>query len=271
MDAKDTIVFDLETKKSFDDVGRENHHLFGVSALCAYSYAADKFYAFEEHELKHFEEMLAKAGLVIGFNIKGFDLPVLKPHVALNLDALPVLDMMDAVVEGAGFRISLDNLCQTTLGAKKSAHGLDALRWYKEGKMDEIKKYCTDDVRLTRDLYEFGKTNGYVMFLSRDALGKVSIPVKWGARPPENVRQTLEEGLKKRESVEIDYLTRSSDTPDPLRKTRLVDIYKMDSDFFEGYCHLRKGLRIFKVDRVLQVKLSGKNYKVASDLQTKLI
>jgi len=271
MDAKDTIVFDLETKKSFDDVGRENHHLFGVSALCAYSYNSDKFYAFEEHELKHFEEMLAKAGLVIGFNIKGFDLPVLKPHIALNLDTLPVLDMMDAVVEGAGFRISLDNLCQTTLGAKKSAHGLDALRWYKEGKMDEIKKYCTDDVRLTRDLYEFGKTNGYVMFLSRDALGKVSIPVKWAGAPDADVSRILAEALKERKTVEIDYLTRSSDAPDPLRKTRLVDIYKMEGGLFEGWCHLRKGLRIFKIERVLAAKLTPDKYKIAADLQTKLL
>ncbi|MBI4059764.1 ribonuclease H-like domain-containing protein [Candidatus Giovannonibacteria bacterium] len=268
----DTIVFDLETKRDFAEVGgRENLEKLEVSVLCAYSYLADKFYAFEEKDLPSFEKMLGAAGRVVGFNIKGFDLPVLAPYLKLNLTALPVLDMMDDVVEGVGFRVSLDNLCQTTLGAAKSAHGLDAVKWYREGKMEEIKKYCTDDVRLTRDLYEFGRKNGHVLFLSRDAAGRIAIPVRWSFEIPQNVRQVLSEALQKKFSVEIDYVTRSSDSLAAARNARLVDIYKLDDDFFEGYCHLRKSPRIFKIERVLAARLTTLPYELPGEAQTKLL
>ena len=270
----DTIVFDLETKKDFAEVGgREHLEKLEVSVLCAYSYLSDKFYAFEEKDLGRFETMLASAGKVIGFNIKGFDLPVLRPYLKLDPLALPVLDLMDEVVSGVGFRVSLDNLCQTTLGAAKSAHGLDAVKWYREGKMAEIKKYCTDDVRLTRDLYEFGKANGHVLFLSRDQAGRVAIPVRWGALGARDggLKKILEEAFARKKRVEIDYVTRSSDRPDPLRKTRLVDIYKLDGDFFEGFCHLRKSPRIFKIERVLAAKLTALPYEIPGEAQTKLL
>src|SRR3989344_4509740 len=182
MEAGD-IVFDVETKHSFDEVGgRTFFDKLGVSVVGAYVYGKDEYVAFEEHELSKFEELLLKAERVIGFNIHHFDLPVLKPYLSLNTKTLPTLDLMDAVEKGVGFRVSLDNLSETTLGARKSGDGLQALRWYKEGKIEEIKKYCLKDVELTRNLYEFGLKNGHILFYSRDAGGRVAIPVSW-SRP----------------------------------------------------------------------------------------
>ncbi len=268
----DTIVFDLETKKEFAEVGgRDKFDLLGVSILSAYSYNRDKFFSFEEKDLGHFEKMLSEANLVIGFNIRHFDYPVLAPYVKIDTKTLPTLDLMDEVVANAGFRVSLDNLCQTTINAKKSAHGLDAIKWFREGKIDEIKNYCTDDVRLTRDLYEFGKKNGYVTFFSRDQMDKISIPVKWRMDEAQNVRQVLNEALSARKSVEIDYITRAAESSNTLRNTRLVDIYDIGPDSFEGFCHLRGGLRVFKIDRVLKAKLTLNNYNTEADLQGRLI
>jgi len=182
MEAGD-IVFDVETKRSFDEVGgRTFFDKLGVSVVGAYVYGEDKYCAFEEHEVSKFEELLRNAGRVIGFNIHHFDLPVLKPYLSLNTKILPTLDLMEAVEKGVGFRVSLDNLSETTLGARKSGDGMQALRWYKEGKIEEIKKYCLKDVELTRNLYEFGLTNGHILFYSRDVGGRVAIPVAW-SRP----------------------------------------------------------------------------------------
>ena len=189
MEAGD-VVFDVETKRSFDEVGgRTFFDKLGVSVVCAYVYGEDlpagkagKYWAFEEHEISEFEKLLLKAERVIGFNIHHFDLPVLKPYLTLNTKTLPTLDLMDAVEKGVGFRVSLDNLSETTLGARKSGDGLQALRWYKEGKIEEIKKYCLKDVELTRNLYEFGLKNGHILFYSRGAGGRVAIPVAW-SRP----------------------------------------------------------------------------------------
>src|SRR3989344_5866265 len=203
------IVFDIETQKSFDEVGgRDYFDKLGVSVVAAYVYGDDKYVAFEEHEIPEFERLLKSAGRVIGFNIHHFDIPVLQPYISWDLKELPTLDLMDDVERGAGFRISLDNLCTETLGAKKSADGMQALRWYKEGKIEEIKKYCIKDVELTKSLYEYGAKNGKVMFFSRDSRSRIALPVRWGAEAVISVRSILKDGLDKRKSVEIEHVSR---------------------------------------------------------------
>lgn len=173
------IVLDLETKKSFQEAGgRDRHHLLGVSVAGVYSYRDDSWRAFEEHELGELEVVLQNADRIIGFNIRDFDLPVLAPYVHTPIRDFPILDLMRAVEEALGFRMALANLVAHTIGAAKSASGLDALQWWKEGKIDLIKEYCLQDVRVTRDLYEFGKQHGHVFCKTRD--GRImKIPVAW--------------------------------------------------------------------------------------------
>jgi len=173
------VVLDLETKKSFQEVGgRDRHHLLGVSVAGVYCYRDDSWRAFEEHEIGALEALLASADRVIGFNIRDFDLPVLAPYLRRAVKEFPTLDLMRAVEEALGFRMALANLAAHTIGAAKSGSGLDALQWWKEGKIDLIKQYCLQDVRVTRDLYEFGKQHGHVRCQTRD--GRiVKIPVAW--------------------------------------------------------------------------------------------
>ncbi len=174
------VVFDIETKKSFDEVGGKAHFdKLGISVVGAHTSQDDKYYAFEEHEIPEFEKMIKGARMVIGFNIHHFDLPVLQPYVGLDLKILRTLDLMDDVEKGAGFRISLDNLSETSLGARKSGDGMQALRWYKEGRIEDIKKYCLKDVELTKKLFEYGQKNGHVLFYSKHTGGRVAIPVSW--------------------------------------------------------------------------------------------
>lgn len=174
------IVFDIETKKSFDEVGgKSNFDKLGISVVGAHVSGEDRYYAFEEHEIPQFEKMLQGARRVVGFNIHHFDIPVLQPYIGWSLKNLKTLDLMEDVEKGAGFRISLDNLSETTLGAGKSGDGMQALRWYKEGRIEDIKKYCLKDVELTKALWEYGKKNGHVLFYSRSSSGRVAIPVSW--------------------------------------------------------------------------------------------
>lgn len=179
MDAGD-VIFDIETQKSFDEVGGQSHfEKLGVSVAGAYLYGPNEYLTFEEHEIPAFEKLLQNAGRVIGFNIHHFDLAVLQPYISWNLKNLPTLDLMDDVKKSLGHRLYLDSLAEATLGVRKSGSGLQALRWYKEGKMDEIKKYCLKDVEITKNLYEFGIKNGHVLFYSRGAGGRTAIPVAW--------------------------------------------------------------------------------------------
>lgn len=176
----DIIVFDLETKKSFEEVGGKNNlKELGVSVLSAYSYNQDKFFVFEEKELPDFEKLLRQAKLVVGFNIRDFDLPVFSPYTFLNLKHLNILDLLDDIAEAAGFRVGLNNLAQATLGLEKIASAIEALRWYQEGRIKELKDYCLQDVRLTKELFDYGRKNGQVFFVSKKTNEKTAVPVLW--------------------------------------------------------------------------------------------
>ncbi len=113
-----------------------------------------------------------------GFNILNFDYPVLKAYTNERLNDLPSLDLLDDLYNKLGFRVGLDALAEATLGKNKSADGLQAIEWFKQGKIEELIAYCRDDVAVTKALYEFGRDNGYVQF--RDKFGRAKqVRVSW--------------------------------------------------------------------------------------------
>ena len=179
----DTLVLDLETQKSFDDVGgRGNLHLLRVSVVGLYSYQQDRFRTFTEWDTPSMRGLLEDASLIIGFNIKRFDYPVLEPYMKKSLKDLPTLDIMEEVQRALGHRLSLDSLVKATLGEGKTGHGLDAIRYFREGDLEKLNSYCLADVRLTRDLYEYGKRHGKILYEKGGALR--DIPVTWGKPAP---------------------------------------------------------------------------------------
>ncbi len=257
------LVFDVETKKEFAEVGGyRNIHMLGVSIAGAYDYAQDKFWAFEESELGQLEDLMAKAELIIGFNIKHFDYPVLQPYFKkINLAGLPTLDIMAELEQVLGFRIGLDALGQSTLGEQKSSHGLEALQWFREGKIEEIKKYCIQDVKLTRDLYEYGLRHGSLMVDTRNN-GLKAVPASWGA--PEsvgNIRAILSQAFHNKEVVQIDYVSTKPEDGETARKIRNIEIYSIKGDTVEAYCHTRQDMRHFKLYRILDAKVIGFNHQ----------
>ncbi len=181
----DTLVIDVETKKSFAEVGGDrNVRALGVSIAGVYSYGRNEFTAFEEHELPALGEMLKRAGHLVGFNIKGFDIPVLEPYFSrAHFLRFSVIDIFEDAVRFLGHRVGLDTVAKATLGMGKSGHGLEALQWFREGRVEEVKKYCLDDVRLTRDVYEYGKKHRHILFESRTDGKAHSIPVSWDESP----------------------------------------------------------------------------------------
>lgn|SRR5574341_27343 len=173
------IFFDLETQHSFQEVGgRENTRLLRVSVAVTFSTAANAFKAYTEKDVAALIADLKAAERVIGFNLLQFDYQVLKYYTQERLSDLPTLDLLEDVYNKLGFRVGLDALVNATLGANKSADGLDAIRWFREGKIDQLIAYCRDDVTITRQLFESGRDNGCVYFIDRDGQRK-KINVAW--------------------------------------------------------------------------------------------
>jgi DEAD/DEAH box helicase domain-containing protein len=163
------LFFDLETQRTFDEVGgRRNIRKLGLAAAVTYSTADDVFHRYTEETVADLIADLKGADLVVGFNVLRFDYEVLGAYTDDPLaDIIPTVDMLDHIHKRLGFRVSLDNLAQTTLHAAKSADGLQAVRWYKEGRIQEVLDYCQQDVEVTRQLYEYGRKHKHVKFRDR--------------------------------------------------------------------------------------------------------
>ncbi len=172
-------VFDIETQLSAREVGGWHRaDLMRVSCVVLYDSKDKVFHEYLEPQVEDLIAHLQRLGLVIGFNIKKFDYRVLSGYSDFDFHSLPTLDLLENVHARLGFRLSLDHLAKETLATPKSADGLQALRWWKEGKIREIVDYCIKDVEITRDLYLFGREHRYLVFKNK-AEQTVRVPVSW--------------------------------------------------------------------------------------------
>ena len=172
-------VFDLETQRSAAEVGGWHRaDLMKISCAVLYDSRQDCFMDFMENQVERFIERLQTFDLIVGFNIKRFDYQVLKGYSDFNFQNLKNLDILEEVKNYLDFRLSLAHLAAATLGESKSADGLQALRWWQQGRILEIIQYCRQDVKITRELYRFGRDNGFLIYQDRSGK-KVRIPVDW--------------------------------------------------------------------------------------------
>ncbi len=172
-------VFDLETQRSAQEVGGWHRaDLMKVSCAVLYDSEAQVYHEYLEKDMPRFVEHLKQYDCVVGFNIRRFDYKVLSGYSDFDFGKLPTLDLLEEIHKQLGYRLSLDHLAKITLGSKKSADGLQALRWWKQGKIREIIDYCRQDVRITWEIYCFGNENGYLLFQNK-AGNTVRVPVSW--------------------------------------------------------------------------------------------
>ena len=172
-------VLDIETQRSAEEVGGWHRaERMGVSCAVLYDSKTDSFYEFVEGQIPGLMAHLKGMGMVVGFNIKRFDYRVLSAYTDTNFRQIETLDILEQVKNQLGYRLSLDHLASITLNTGKTADGLDALKWWKMGKMAKIIDYCRSDVAITRDLYRFGQKHHYLLFRNK-AKKVVRLPVRW--------------------------------------------------------------------------------------------
>ena len=77
-------------------------------------------------------------------------------------------------------------MSQSTLGCGKTADGLDAIKWWRQGRKLDVARYCCFDVKVTRLVHEYGMAHGEVFY--QDRLGrKQRVAVDWGVPARERV------------------------------------------------------------------------------------
>jgi DEAD/DEAH box helicase domain-containing protein len=171
--------FDLETQRLAGEVGGwGNKHLMRLSVGVVYDSREGRYFSYREPDHQALITHLQQFDLVIGFNVKSFDYAVLRGYSSFDFAALPTLDLLEEIYECLGYRLSLDHLAQKTLGVQKSADGLQAVQWFREGQWELLTSYCRKDVEITKSLFEAGQTQGHVLFENKSGQ-KVRCPVNW--------------------------------------------------------------------------------------------
>jgi DEAD/DEAH box helicase domain-containing protein len=170
------VVLDVETKYTFREFSDPKKLEVTVAVL--YDYKNNSLSSFFKKDLNKLFSILESASYVIGYNINSFDMQVLQAYYPGDVIHFKTFDILDDIRKILGKRLALNDVVYATLGKKKSGHGLQAIELYKEGKLEELKSYCMDDVRLTCELFDYGIRNKNIYYLNEN--GKTEIKVDWG-------------------------------------------------------------------------------------------
>ncbi len=186
------IVFDTETSNIFSETGVNDPASLDLSVVCIYDSTTDEYTSYLQKDLPKLWPIMEKADLLIGFNSDHFDIPLLNKYYAGDLGKLKSLDLLKEVRASLGRRIKLDTLAEATLGKGKIGHGLDATRWWKEGKFDLVIKYCIDDVRITKEIYEYALKHHHLKYRDGQTIKEIPLDTShWEQADEAKITHTL--------------------------------------------------------------------------------
>ncbi len=189
------IVFDIETQNIFQDVGSSNPADLDISIVCIYDYETNAYDSFLQEDFPRLWAILDKADLLITFNGEYFDIPLLNKYYKKSgfgdLKDIRSLDIFKEIKNTSGRWLKLDNIAIGTFGISKSGDGLDAVKWWREGEIEKIRKYCLDDVKITKDVYDYALKNKKLLFKQGPFVKEIKLDVSNWEMEPEAKTQSL--------------------------------------------------------------------------------
>ncbi|MBI2475704.1 MAG: ribonuclease H-like domain-containing protein [Candidatus Taylorbacteria bacterium] len=186
------VTFDTETSNLFQDVGSNDPSKLALSVVCIHDSETDSYASFMEEDLKKLWPILEKTDLLIGFNSDHFDIPLLNKYYPGDLTKIKSLDLLKEVRASLGRRIKLDDLAEATLGKKKLGHGLEAIVWWKNGEKDKVVKYCLEDVKITKEIYEYARARKHLKYREGNVVKEIPLdPSGWENLPEQTLTHTL--------------------------------------------------------------------------------
>ncbi len=173
------ITFDIETKNIFQDVGSNDPADLDISVICIHDSAKgdgpEAYSSYLEADFPKLWPILEQADILITWNGDHFDIPLLNKYYPGDLANIKSVDLMREVQKTLGRRLKLDSVGEATLGRNKSGHGLDAIEWWRNGEIEKLIRYCIEDVRLTKELYDFAMTNKKLMYKEMGVLKDIKL------------------------------------------------------------------------------------------------
>lgn len=158
------ITFDIESISDSNVRGHIDVNEQELTVVAIHDSETGEYSSFFKEDLPRLWPILERADQLIGFNSDTFDIPLLNRYYPGDLSHIRSLDLLSEVQKVLGRRIRLQSLAEATLGKGKKGDGLKAGEWWKEGKKDKVAEYCIEDVRLTRELYEYAMKHGVLKY-----------------------------------------------------------------------------------------------------------
>jgi DNA polymerase elongation subunit (family B) len=175
------IVFDIESSNFHNDIEK-----IELALVAIYNSETNEYSTYIESELNKLWPILERADILIGFNSDHFDIPVLDKYYPGDLTRIKSLDILKVIKESYGRRMKLDQLAEGTLGKKKSGHGLDAVKWWKAGEVEKVRAYCIDDVKITKEIYDYALANQKLIFKEGKELKEIPLNTSAWETPSNN-------------------------------------------------------------------------------------
>ena len=174
------VTFDIETSNLFQDVGSNDPSKLALSVVCIHDSETDSYSSYLEEDLGKLWPILEKTDMLIGYNSDHFDIPLLNKYYPGDLSKIKSLDLLKEIRASLGRRIKLDDVAEATLGKNKTAHGLEAVVWWRNGEKDKVVKYCLEDVKITKELYEYALKNKHVKYREGTVVKDIKLdPSNW--------------------------------------------------------------------------------------------
>lgn len=186
------IVFDIETRNTFNEVGSRDPAALDLSIIVVYDYETDKYYSFLQEELPQLWKLIENADMLIGYNSDYFDIPLLNKYYPGDLTQIKSLDILAEIRKSINKRVGLDAVAAGTLGSNKTAKGLEAVAWWQQGEIEKIRQYCIADVRITKEIYDFAMRNNYLRYKIMNDLQQFPIDTtNWEKKQDTTINYTL--------------------------------------------------------------------------------
>ncbi|MFW0871160.1 MAG: ribonuclease H-like domain-containing protein [Patescibacteria group bacterium] len=171
------IIFDIETKNFFDTVHSTNPADLDISVVCLYESTTDTYHSFTEDQFDEMWDFFRRADTIVTYNGNHFDIPCLQAIAPIDLSHIHHIDIFEDVYKASGKKLGLDAIAQATLGIAKSGHGSDAIAWWNAGEVQKIIDYCLQDVRVTKEVFDYAEAHKKLYFEDKISRKKIEIAI----------------------------------------------------------------------------------------------
>jgi DEAD/DEAH box helicase domain-containing protein len=180
------LTFDIETTNTFDEVGSPHAADLDLAVICVHDSNTDEMTHYFKENLNKLWPLIESADMLVTYNGDHFDIPLLNKYYAGDLTQIKSLDLLVEIRKSLGRRIKLDDIASATLGQSKSADGLQSIVWWRQGKIDDVVNYCKQDVKVTRNVYDFALKHGHVLYIKDGKKEKIKLDTSEWEKPAEN-------------------------------------------------------------------------------------